>query len=214
MRARRGVERDAMNIDANHRAVGVPYDPVLKTRAAMPIRRFLVMHFTAGATGKSSIDFWRKSTTKASAHFVIERDGTIIQCVPTNIQAWHAGTSKWTDPNTGITYSNLNSCSIGIELANAGDSDGALSWARKQPWFKSIRAKHKLGGPIVEWEDYYAPQLEAAEELARALKSRYNLDDVIGHEDIRIPRGEKRDPGPAFPMRQFRAVLGITRELP
>lgn len=200
-----------MTITENHLASGVRYVPVLKTHAAMRVRRFLVIHNTSGASGQSSIDFW-KNGADASAHFVIERDGTIIQCVPCNIQAWHAGKSAWTDANTGVRYYGLNSCSIGIELANAGNAEGALKWARKQPGFASIQAKHKHGGPVVEWEAYPEAQLEACNQLSKALIARYNLDDLLGHDDA--SPGRKTDPGPAFPMTSFRRRLGFLDLLP
>jgi N-acetyl-anhydromuramyl-L-alanine amidase AmpD len=90
----------------------------IKGGSAMNTRRCLVIHFTAGATGASSIESMRDSGV--SAHLVIERDGKIWQCRPFNLTAGHAGESTWVDPVTGKTYEGLNSCSIGIEVANAG----------------------------------------------------------------------------------------------
>ena len=174
----------------------------------MSIRRALVIHFTAGATGQSSIDFWRTPAAKgACAHIVIERDGSIIQCRPFNLTCGHAGKSRWKDPRTGILYDGLNACSIGIELANAGNDPGALSWARKQPGFASIRAKHRNGGPVSEWESYPVDQLIACTQVAQALVTRYNLDDITGHDCVAPER--KDDPGPAFPMAALRAACGF-----
>lgn len=169
----------------------------------MPTRRFLVIHFTAGATGESSINFWKTPAAKgASAHLVIERDGTIKQCRPFNRTCGHAGKSRWHG------FDGLNSCAIGIELANAGEDDGALSWARKQPGFSSVTARHKNGGPVVEWEAFPAAQLAACEAVSKALVARYHLDDVIGHDDIAPDR--KTDPGPAFPMQALRGSCGFS----
>jgi len=177
--------------------------------AVMATRRFLVIHFTAGATGLSSIEFWHKPAAKgASAHIVIERDGTIYQCRPFNRTCGHAGSSKWKDPKTGTLYLALNSCSIGIELANAGNAVGALLWARKQPGFMSIHQRHKNGGPIDEWETYPLAQVAACEAVSKALTARYNLDDVVGHDDIAHLR--KTDPGPAFPLQSLRNSCGFT----
>lgn len=166
--------------------------------APMSVRRFLIMHYTAGASALSSINFWRTPEARgASAHFVIDRDGTLYQCRPCNFTCGHAGTSQWT--HAGKTYSGLNSCSIGIEFANAGDNLGLISrWSTLPP----LLARHKNGGPQKHWERYTPEQIATGEQLARVLVQRYNLDAILGHDDIAPTR--KVDPGPAFPMEQIR----------
>lgn len=77
----------------------------------MNVRDALVIHFTSGASGQSSVDFWRTPQAKgACAHLVIDRDGSVIQCRPFNRTCGHAGQSAFKHGYTG-----LNSCSIGIE---------------------------------------------------------------------------------------------------
>jgi N-acetylmuramoyl-L-alanine amidase len=171
--------------------------------SAMGIRRFLVIHFTAGATALSSINFWKTPAAKgASAHLVIDRDGTIYQCRPFNRTCGHAGVSTWADPKTGIRYSGLNACSIGIELANGGDA-----YPEKFSKLAPVRAKHRNGGAERNWERYTPEQLAACEAVSKALVKRYKLDDVVGHEDIAPSR--KCDPGPAFPMLSLREACGF-----
>lgn len=173
----------------------------------MPVRRLLVIHFTAGASGQSSIDFWKTPEADyACAHIVIERDGKVIQCRPFDRICGHAGRSKWKDPKTGKVYAALNHCSIGIELANAGDSD--VSWAKRQPGFSSFRGRHRNGGPVRDWEAYPAAQVAACVAVSRALVQRYNLDDVTGHDCIAPAR--KTDPGPAFDIAALRQACGFT----
>jgi N-acetylmuramoyl-L-alanine amidase len=170
--------------------------------AQMAIRRFLVMHFTAGASAESSIAWWRKLANGVCAHFVIDRDGAIYQCRPCNRTAGHAGASVWNDPKTGITYHGLNACSIGIELANGGDA-----YPEKFSTLRPIYAAHKNGGAVKEWEAYPGAQLAACEMLSKVLCDRYRLDDLVGHEDI--APGRKSDPGPAFPMQTLREACGF-----
>jgi len=173
--------------------------------AAMPVRRFLVMHFTSGATARSSVEFWKSPEAKgACAHVIIDRDGTVYQCRPFNRTCGHAGKSTWRDPKTGIRYDGLNACGIGIELANAGDDD---SLARKWSRMPLLKARHKNGGPVCEWERFTAEQLAACEAVSKALVARYRLDDVVGHDDIAPDR--KNDPGPAFPMEKLREACGF-----
>lgn len=175
----------------------------------MNIRRALVIHFTGGATGASSIESMRERGL--SVHLVVDRDGSVTQCRAFNRTAGHAGDagkSRWVDPNTEKRYDGLNSCSIGIEIANAGNDEGALKWARKQPGFSSITAKHRNGGAVVEWENYPAAQLKAVFDISKLLVATYKLDDVTGHDCIAPER--KDDPGPAFPMEDLRVACGFT----
>lgn len=47
---------------------------------------------------------------RVSSHFLVRRDGTLLQFVPCSLRAWHAGVSSW------MGRSNCNDFSIGIEL--------------------------------------------------------------------------------------------------
>ena len=53
---------------------------------------------------------------RVSAHFLIRRDGELIQFVPVERRAWHAGESKW----KGRTR--CNDFSIGIELEGSDET--------------------------------------------------------------------------------------------
>lgn len=52
---------------------------------------------------------------RVSSHFGIRRDGTLLQFVPCNQRAWHAGVSCWDGQDA------CNDYSIGIELEGADD---------------------------------------------------------------------------------------------
>ena len=60
----------------------------------------------------SSIDpyFQKIKNIKVSSHFVINREGNLIQYVSCKNRAWHAGVSEWNGKK------NCNDYSIGIEL--------------------------------------------------------------------------------------------------
>lgn len=53
--------------------------------------------------------------TEVSAHFVIRRDGALLQFVSADERAWHAGRSSWRGRD------NCNDYSIGIELEGLED---------------------------------------------------------------------------------------------
>lgn len=183
-------------------ATQVDYPP----GAPMKIRRCLVVHFTAGASARSSIDWWRDPGAKgAEAHIVIARNGEVIQIRKTNQRADHAGRSRWVDPNTGKIYNWINSCSIGIELANGGDSPSIIKRFSNLP---PVRARHRNGGALKDWEAYPEAQFEALCKVADALVKRYNLDDITGHDCV--SPGRKPDPGPAFKMQELRKYCGFS----
>jgi N-acetylmuramoyl-L-alanine amidase len=167
---------------------------------------FVVNHNTEGATSKSSVEAMQQRGV--SAHVVIERDGKITQCVPFNQIAYHAGTSRWRHPKTGILYANSNDDSIGIEIANAGPESSALAWASRQPGFSSIHVAHRNGGPICEWEVHPPAQIVSVIALNQALVAKYTLADVTGHDFIAPER--KSDCGPAFPMQAVREACGFS----
>ena len=52
---------------------------------------------------------------RVSAHFLIRRDGEIVQFVPTDRRAWHAGVSQWRGRER------CNDFSLGIELEGMDD---------------------------------------------------------------------------------------------
>ncbi len=74
----------------------------------------VVIHHTSDATVEEALRTLTTPERKVSAHYLISRDGSIIQLVEESARAWHAGQSWW----NGQT--DINSASIGIELDNTG----------------------------------------------------------------------------------------------
>jgi N-acetylmuramoyl-L-alanine amidase len=168
-------------------------------------RRFLVMHYTAGGSGAGTASYFAGKQAKASAHLVIDRDGTIIQQVEFDTVAFHAGVSAW----KGL--SGLNRHSIGIELANWGQLSKSATGFKSYtgvnvPPEDVVFGEHKnFPGKEYPWEAFPSAQFEAAVAAASAICSAYDIpeEDIIGHDDIAPNR--KIDPGPAFAMALFRS---------
>ncbi len=157
----------------------------------------VVIHYTAGGSARSSADWLKNPKAKASAHVVVGKQGEIIQLVPFNIVAQHAGPSTWKG------RSGLNQYSIGIEIDNAGvltqAPDGFYTYFKKKIESENVvLAKHKLDDEVKGWEAYTEVQIQRVEEICLALKDAYGIGDIVGHDDIAPTR--KRDPGPAYPM--------------
>ncbi|HEY6919059.1 MAG TPA: N-acetylmuramoyl-L-alanine amidase [Tabrizicola sp.] len=169
--------------------------------------KIIVMHFTSGGTGRSSAEWFRDPTNsgKSSAHVVVDRDGSVIQCVAFDTVAHHAGKSKLG------TLVGLNRFAYGIELANWG---GLQRKANGWTSFTGVSipdpvlAVHRNGNPDgstapMGWEPYPQAQIDAAIGIAQAIVALSGADQIVGHDDI--SKGRKWDPGPAFDMLSFRA---------
>jgi len=169
--------------------------------------QYIVMHNTAATKAAGSIDWFLSPASKASAHLLIDRDGSVVQFAPFNVITWHAGASRW----KGL--SGLNKHAIGIELVNGSRlKKSGRQWICPEdghivPEEEVIMAAHKHEREGFAWHVYAAEQLQVAVEIAKQLAATYNIRDIIGHDDIAPVR--KTDPGPAFPMENFRLqVLG------
>jgi len=75
---------------------------------------FVIIHHTSDETVDQALRTLADPVRKVSAHYLIGRDGTIMQLVDERARAWHAGASKWG------ADTDLNSASLGIELDNNG----------------------------------------------------------------------------------------------
>ena len=175
--------------------------------------QYLVMHYTAATEAKGSVSWLTSKQANASAHLIIDRDGSIIQLAPFNIITWHAGKSQWNN------LTGLNKYAIGIELVNGGRLfKTAAGWIcpvdkKALPDNEVIIARHKNDQVETGWHIYPEVQLQRAIEVATELVKTYKLKDVVGHDDIAPYR--KSDPGPAFPMHSFRSkVMGRKENVP
>ncbi len=77
----------------------------------------LILHYTGMPTSAGALELLRSPAAEVSAHYFVEEDGEILQLVPEERRAWHAGKSSW----AGET--DLNSASIGIEIVHPGHDD-------------------------------------------------------------------------------------------
>ena len=86
----------------------------------------LILHYTGMPGAAAALARLRDPAAKVSAHYLIDEDGDVVQLVPEERRAWHAGVSSWAG------RSHLNDCSIGIELVNPGHEWGYQSFTEAQ----------------------------------------------------------------------------------
>ena len=78
----------------------------------------LILHYTGMDSEERALKWLRDPESSVSAHYFVFEDGRIAQLVDEADRAWHAGRSHW----AGET--DINSRSIGIEIANPGHEYG------------------------------------------------------------------------------------------
>lgn len=167
----------------------------------------VVLHDTAGRLekGNSAAYLASANTPKASVHFVIELDGTIVQQVPTNRRANHAGASSYNG------RSGCNGFSIGIELVNPGHMTRASEthalawWGQRLPIAShGIREATTREHGTGMWMPHPEPQVAALVSLLEALlRDIPTLKDITTH--WYVSPGRKVDPNPLLPLEQIRA---------
>lgn len=118
-------------------------------------------------TAAAACDTLCNPDTQVSAHYLIAEDGCVLNLVPEEMRAWHAGAGQWGD------VTDVNSRSIGIELANPGHCPFA------------------------------AAQMDALCDLLGGIRDRWAIrpERIIGHSDMAPAR--KIDPGARFDWRRL-----------
>lgn len=100
---------------------------------------YVIIHHTAQTSINQTIRTFQLAHTKVSAHYVIGRDGRVVQMLNDYLRAWHAGRSKWGN------ISDINSISLGIELDNNGKepfSDAQISALLSL--LETLKAKYQI----------------------------------------------------------------------
>lgn len=82
----------------------------------------VVLHYTTNDDADTAIRTLTNPKREVSAHYLVGRDGRIVQLVDEAERAWHAGASYWGGNR------DVNSASIGIEL----DNNGREPFSRRQ----------------------------------------------------------------------------------
>ncbi|MER8831113.1 N-acetylmuramoyl-L-alanine amidase [Mesorhizobium sp. M0938] len=137
----------------------------------------IVLHYTGMKTGAGAEAWLCDPTSEVSSHYLVHEDGRIVQMVRESDRAWHAGKSSW------FGRSDINSCSVGIEIVNPG---------------------HSLG-----YRNFPKRQIDAVIGLCKGIVQRHSIpaQRVLAHSDV--APGRKIDPGEKFPWKAlFEAGVG------
>lgn len=141
----------------------------------------LILHYTGMPDDDQALSWLQNPKSQVSCHYFVHQDGRILQLVSEAARAWHAGLSSW----HGLK--DINSQSIGIEIANPGHNHGYRAFPQEQ-----IDAVKRLSAEIVD-------------------RHKISPQRVLAHSDIAPER--KEDPGELFPWAEF-AAAGVGHYVP
>jgi N-acetylmuramoyl-L-alanine amidase len=138
----------------------------------------LMLHYTGmpdeGEALKALTDPLRAN--RVSSHYFVFGNGHVLQLVPEARRAWHAGAGSWQG------QADINSQSIGIEIANPGHAGGLPPFPDEQ--------------------------MQAVQRLCQDIVARWRIrpERVLAHSDTAPSR--KEDPGEGFDWRRL-AEAGV-----
>jgi N-acetylmuramoyl-L-alanine amidase len=129
---------------------------------------------------QSAVERLLSKKYEVSSHYLISRNGKIIQLVKDNNIAWHAGISNW------FKYKNLNKNSIGIELENKGHRYGYQTFPSKQivqliKILKILKRKFKIKNINITGHSDIAPNRKIDPGEKFPWKKLYKNDLAIWH---------------------------------
>jgi N-acetylmuramoyl-L-alanine amidase len=146
--------------------ISLNYSPNFNTRKrSISDIKFIIIHYTGMRKELSAIKRLCDIKSKVSAHYLIKKNGSVLNLVPPLYEAWHAGKSTWKN------LKSLNKYSIGIEIQNSGHDNNYENFSQRQ-----IISTKKLLKYLIR-------------------KYSINFKNVLGHSDISPDRkkdpGEK-----------------------
>ena len=156
--------RAALNISEDYR------DSFVHGDKGAEYQKYIVLHDTEGDGDASSvIDYWDGNGAGVAAHFIVNRDGSIVQCVPMDKITHHAGYGDTGhNESFGVTDESrddkVGTVSIGSDFADYGMNSYSIG----------IEMVHVGGG-----EDYTEAQLEALDNLIAYIDAYYGFESTI-----------------------------------
>lgn len=141
----------------------------------------ILLHYTGMPDADGALERLVSPDNKVSAHYLVAEDGVITQLVQEAHRAWHAGAGSW----HGKT--DINACSIGIEIVNPGHEHG--------------------------YREFPSAQIDAVIALCKDIAERHSIkpERILGHSDTAPAR--KQDPGELFPWDRLHAAgIGLWTE--
>lgn len=139
------------------------------------------LHHTAGGSAESTINYWLSNRERISTHFIIDRDGTIYQCIPME-KAWGyhlyvASPGNKIERKYKQLSSKYDAQSVGIELCNFGYVNFVngkfVNYVGKLMHHDRIVKLDKPCKGYFYWEEYTQEQINSLKSLLLHLLEEY-----------------------------------------
>lgn len=157
-------------------------------------QKYIMIHDTEGdGSPQSVVNYWDGNGSLVAAHFVIGKDGTIVQCVPLDKIAHHAGYGdsghnelyeivedgrddmKGTVPiGSAMSDYGMNAWSIGIELVHVGASGKDYPKAQLEALDKVIAyidAHYGFESKIIDHKSWRTGNSDTSKEFAKYMEN-------------------------------------------
>ena len=100
--------------------------PNFDERTGLARPDMIVLHYTGMRFSHDALHRLCDPVARVSSHYLVHENGSIMQLVPEQKRAWHAGVASW----GGDT--DVNSRSVGIEIVNPGHEFGYPDFPSRQ----------------------------------------------------------------------------------
>ena len=162
-------------------------------------QKYIVLHDTEGdGPAEGVIDGWDASGAGVASHFIVNKDGTIVQCVPLDKIAHHAGygdtghneafgvTDESRDDMVGTVSIGpdhadygMNSYSVGIEMVHAGGGYPEAQLEALDALIAYIDAYYGFESTIIDHKAWRLGNSDTSPEFSNYL---YNYQDHRTHD--------------------------------
>ena len=150
-------------------------------------QKYIVLHDTEGdSNARNTIDWWESNGNLVASHFVVDKDGTITQCVDLDRIAHHAG---FGDAGKNARF--------GVEDESRDDKLGTVPIGSSHPDYGMN--SYSIGIEMVHVGgsgDYPEAQLEAVDGLIEYIDAYYGFQSTI--IDHKAWRDGNSDTSPEF----------------
>jgi len=162
-------------------------------------KKQIYLHHTAG--GPSAVNvakFFNSQQGKVATAFIIDNNGTIVQCFSSKNWAYHLGLKQEIFTESGVPYKSLDKISVGIEICNYGPltkkNGYYYNYVGGKVDYTDITILDKKYKGHIYWQKYTDEQIESTRQLLVYLCDQYKIPRTyfatIFNIDKRALKGE------------------------